>query len=241
MDRPEHAPRATPTGTANANVASSVRPNATEDVPVRKSRALGTLRVLRMYQYQPTCRPEFQARGRTGWLLATHGARGQGRHVVPSERHAMKFLGAVAGVLGVYLLRDVLVSFLVATALACVLNPLADTATRRLGWSRVTTVSGLTLGLLRALGALFYHAVPVMTAAGRDLAAEVPHYLQVVERVFPVDRAAPRRAPTSSRLASTARGSGSTTSSMRPSSETVRGPATTASTRRAGSSAKESG
>ena len=63
-----------------------------------------------------------------------------------TEDRTVRFAGAIAVVLILYLLRTVLVSFLVAMALACVLNPLADKVTRRLRWSRDVTVSGIRPG-----------------------------------------------------------------------------------------------
>ncbi len=94
---------------------------------------------------------------------------------------------AVAVVVVLYLLRAVLVSFLVAMALTCVLNPMADRLTRRLGWSRGMTVSGLAVGLALVLGLLSYFIVPVFSERVSIMSAEAPRYAQAFERMLSPD------------------------------------------------------
>ncbi len=84
-------------------------------------------------------------------------------------------------------LRAVLVSFLVAMALACVLNPLADRLSHRLGWPRGVTVSAVAVSLALVLGLLSYLTISVFSERVRLLAADTPAYVRALERALAVE------------------------------------------------------
>lgn len=104
-----------------------------------------------------------------------------------AEDRAVRLAGSVALMGILYLLRTVLVSFLVAIALASLLTPLANRLTRRLGWSRGATVLGMAAGLALLLGLLSYLIIPPLSTQIRILGAEAPRYAQVLERTLAPD------------------------------------------------------
>ncbi len=101
-----------------------------------------------------------------------------------AEVRAARLAGsiALAGIL--YLLRTALVSFLMAIALASLLTPLVNRFTRRLGWSRGTTVLGMAVGLALLLGLLSYLIIPPLSTQIRILEAEAPRYARDLERTL---------------------------------------------------------
>ncbi len=104
-----------------------------------------------------------------------------------AEDRVVRLVGSVALMGIVYLLRTVLVSFLVAIALASLLTPLANRLTRRLGWSRGTTVLGMAVGLALLLGMLSYLIIPPLSTQIRILGAEAPRYARALERTLAPD------------------------------------------------------
>ncbi len=104
-----------------------------------------------------------------------------------AEDRAVRLAGSVALMGILYLLRTVLVSFLVAVALASLLTPLANRLTRRLGWSRGATVLGMAVGLTLLLGLLSCLIIPPLSTQIRILGAEAPRYAQALERALAPD------------------------------------------------------
>lgn len=108
---------------------------------------------------------------------------------LPTEDRIVRIAGSIAAVLVLYLLKAILISFLVAMGLACVLNPLVDKLTRRLGWPRGITVASIAIGVALVLGLLSYLMVPVFSDQVRILATEAPGYVRAAEQMLSTDPA----------------------------------------------------
>ncbi len=104
-----------------------------------------------------------------------------------AEDRVVRLAGSVALMGILYLLRTVLISFLVAIALASLLTPLANRLTRRLGWSRGATVLGMAAGLALLLGLLSYLIIPPLSTQIRILGGEAPRYARDLERTLAPD------------------------------------------------------
>jgi len=81
---------------------------------------------------------------------------GSGKGIVRSEDRIARIAGSALLVLVLYLLKAILIPFLVAAGLACVLNPPVDRLARWLGWPRGMTVASFAIEvvLIAIAGAL---------------------------------------------------------------------------------------
>ncbi|MBI4277418.1 MAG: AI-2E family transporter [Armatimonadetes bacterium] len=103
------------------------------------------------------------------------------------DDRVLRLAGGIAVLLVLYFLRTVVVDVLVALALACLINPVADRITGRLRWPRGATVSAMALGLAVLLGGISYLAAPVIGDGIRSLAARAPVSALSLERMLAGD------------------------------------------------------
>ncbi len=105
-----------------------------------------------------------------------------------SDRERLALFGLVPLVIlavGLFLVRDILLPFLVGMAAAYLLDPVADRF-ERVGFGRTTATAVITVGFFVALTVGLLLLLPLLAAQAAELASELPGYLERLRaRILP--------------------------------------------------------